>query len=626
MKKQYTYLLILLAVTFVLYLPALNNKLNNWDDAAYILNNPHIELTKANVEKSFFQGEVHRMYAPLTALLNSIIHHFYGISAEPYIFTNLIIHLFNIVLIFIFISLLTKNNYVPIFTAMLFALHPMQVEAVAYAAGKRDVLYVFFFLLCLIFYISFLEKKNILKYILSLLFALLSLLSKGQALTIPFTLILISLFLNKKWNSKSIWIDKIPFFIFAVIAACKVFSAPHYAEGNFTSTSYLDAGIPIFYRLIYACYGFIQYIILLLLPYKLSLVHPYPEIGGKYGIPIYYHLFVIIFLTLIFFFFKYATKKKYLWFGLTFFAVNIFMLLQLIPNSYGIMNDHYVYFAGVGIFLIIGESLSNELFNKKYSSILKFIFIIYFIFLSASSFLRIDAFKNSNAVWSDVIKKYPECYMAYNNRGLEYYHKGDFDKAINDYSKVIEIKSTFPPIYNNRGIVYNDMGEYDKAINDYNIAIKLNSKFADAYYNRGNTLARKGEYNKAIDDYTKEIELDPNNATTYNNRGAIYDEEKIYDKAIADYTKAIELKPDYTIAYNNRGNIFSNEGLLDEAIADFSKIIELNPDNASSYNNRGVVYYQKGLIDKACNDFIKAADLGSEEARANAEKFCNGKN
>jgi tetratricopeptide (TPR) repeat protein len=470
----------------------------------------------------------------------------------------------------------------------------MQVESVACAAGRRDVLYVFFYLLCLIFYVLYLDKKKqtVIKYILSLLFALLSLLSKGQALTIPFTLILISLFLNKKWNSKSFWIDKIPYFIFSVIIAYKVFSAPQYAEGNFTSTSYLDASIPVFYRLIYACYGFVQYIILLLFPYKLSLVHPYPEIGGKYGIPTFYYLFVILFIGLIYFFFRYSLKKKYLWFGLAFFAVNIFMLLQLIPNSYGIMNDHYVYFAGVGIFLMVGERLSNELFNKKHSFILKFIFIVYFIFLGTSSFLRIDAFKNSMAVWSDVIKKYPECYMAYNNRGLEYYYNGSLDKAIDDYTKVIEIKPNFPPIYNNRGIVYNDMGDYKSAVNDFTNAIKLNPKYRDAYYNRGNAFVHQGIYDVAITDYTKVIELDPNNATTYNNRGAIYDEEKIYDKAINDYTKAIELKPDYALAYNNRGSIYKNVGSLG----------------------------------KACLDFTKAAELGSEEAKENVEKFCNHKN
>ena len=426
MKKQLISLVLLLVVTTVLYLPSLKNKLNNWDDAAYIQSNPYIELTKANVERSFLQGEVHRMYAPLTALSNSIVYHFYKLDPEPYIIVNLIIHLFNIVLVFIFISLLIKNPFVPIITAALFALHPMQVEAVGIASGRRDVLYVFFYLLCIIFFILWMERKKhyVINYVLSLFFALLALLSKGQALTIPFPLVLISLFMNLKWNRREFWMDKLPFLLFAVIIAFKVFAAPRYAGGIFTSTSYLDSGIPFLYRMVYASYGFVQYIILLFVPYKLSLVHPYPEIAGKCFIPVIYYVYVIILAGLIYFFFRYALKKKYLWFGLAFFAVNIFMLLQLTPNSYGIMNDHYVYFAGIGIFLLIGKEAADKFLNKKYFTTLIFVLTVYFIVLGFISFQRINVFKNSVTVWSDVIEKYPDCYMALNNRGLEYHNKG----------------------------------------------------------------------------------------------------------------------------------------------------------------------------------------------------------
>lgn len=545
MNKRFNYiaLAVLLFITTLLYLPSLNNKFNNWDDAAYFLNNPHLELTKANIEKSFLQGEVHRMYIPLTALSNSIVYHFYGLNPKPYILINLLIHLCNILLMFIFISHLIKNPYVPIITAALFALHPMQVESVAYAAGRRDVLYVLFYLLCMIFYILYLDRKkhNVLKYIFSLFFALLALFSKGQALTIPFTLILLSLFKNEKWNSKAFWLDKLPYFFFSAVIAYKVFSATQYAEGNFTSTSYLDVGIPILYRIIYACYEFVQYIILLLFPYKLSLVHPYPEVNGGHGIPTYYYLYVLILLGLVYFFFRYAIRKRTVWFGLAFFAINIFMLLQLVPNSYGIMNDHYVYFAGIGIFLIVGEKVYDVFLNKKYATALIFIFGIYIIVLGFSSFQRMDVFRNSIAEWSDVIKKYPDCYMAYNNRGLAYYNKRMPDKAFNDYTKAMELKPKYEASYNNRGVIFNDQGLYDKAIDDFSQAIKLDSNFADAYYNRGNAWTNKGLWFIAIDDFTKAIKLNPDNAFAYNNRGTIYNEEGLSDKACQDFQKAEEL-------------------------------------------------------------------------------------
>jgi len=543
MNRQLKYLVLLLIATIVLYIPSLRNKLNNWDDAAYIQSNPYIQLNKENVEKSFLQGEVHRMYAPLTALSNSIVYHFYGLNPEPYIFINLIIHLCNIILIYIFLSLIIKNPFIPIITAALFALHPMQVESVANAAGRRDVLYVFFYLLCLIFYLKSLErnKNHVIKYVVSLLFALLALFSKGQALTIPFTLILISLFMNGQWKSRSFWLDKLPYFIFSMVIAYKVYSAPQYAAGNFTSTSYLDSSIPFLYRIIYACYGFVQYIILLLVPYKLSLVHPYPEIAGKYFIPGLYYLYLIIFMGLIYFFFRYAIRNKFLWFGLAFFAVNIFMLLQLMPNSYGIMNDHYVYFAGMGIFLIIGEKISDKFLNKKYSTVLIFVFAIYIIILGISSFQRINTFRNSVTIWSDVVEKHPECYMAYNNRGLEFYNKGYSNKALDDYTKAIELNPNYAAPYNNRGVIYNDQRIFDKAIEDFKKAIDLKPNYADAYYNRANTLLNQGLSFIAISDYTKAIELNPNNAMAYNNRGTIYADEGIFTKACFDFNKAADL-------------------------------------------------------------------------------------
>ena len=503
----------------------------------------------------------------------------------------------------------------------------MQVESVAYAAGRRDVLYAFFYLLCLIFYIFSLDRKKhyTIKYVISMFFALLALLSKGQALTIPITLILISLFMNGKWNSKSFWLDKLPFFLLSAVIAYKVFSAPQYAAVNFTNTSYMDSDIPFLSRIVYACFGFIQYIILLVIPYKLSLVHPYPEIDGKYIIPVFYYLYVILFCGLIYLFFRYTLKKKNIWFGIAFFAVNIFMLLQLIPNSYGIMNDHYVYFAGIGIFIIIAKSVSDKFQNKKYFIPLIFICSIYIIILSFLSFQRIDTFRNSITVWSDVVNKYPQCYMAYNNRGLAYYNKGAFNKAIDDYSEAIDLKPNYAEAFNNRGAAYNDQKIFDKANADLKKAIELNPNYAEAYYNLGNTLGNQGLYFIAVPKYTKAIELNPDNYLAYNNRGIIYNDEGLHDKAISDYTKAIELNPNYFLAYNNRGNIYNDQKMYEKAISDYSKAIELNPENADAYNNLGLAYFKQGFLDNSCQNFVKSAELGSEEAKENVEKFCNGK-
>lgn len=611
MNKRLLYLAILLVLTSVLYLPSLKNNFNNWDDNAYITSNPQIILSKHNVYKSFTEGESHRMYAPLTALSHSIVYSIYGLNPKPYILINLIVHLLNILLLYLFLSLLVKNPYVPLIATALFALHPMQVESVAYAAGRRDVLYTFFYFLCLIFYLQATDGKikNKIKYGLSLVFALLALLSKGQALTIPLTLILLSLFRGEKWNSKAFWINKIPYLGLSVIVAYKVFAAPQYAAGGFTSMAYIDFKVPFLYRIICACYAFVRYVVLLLCPYKLSLVHPYPIADEVYYVPKVFYAYFIVFLVFIFLFSRFAIKKKIWWFGLAFFSVNIVMLLQIIPNSYGIMNDHYVYFAGIGIFLIIASSVSSKFLSKKILIMLYVFFALYFVTLGYLSYQRIHDFRDSITVWTDVIKKYPGCSVAYNNRGAAYNDLGMNDDAISDISRAIKIKPNYTEALFNRANLYQSRGAHYLAIADYNKAIRSRPNYVEAYNNRGNSYLAIGFYDEAFADFTKALEIMPGFARAYNNRGLVYQAQGQYDKALEDYHHAIELMPDYVKALRNRGLTFQTMGLYRKAIRDFSVIIKYNPDDADAYYNLGVNYDNLQSFDTALQNYNQAIEL-----------------
>ena len=234
---------------------------------------------------------------------------------------------------------------------------------------------------------------------------------------------------------------------------------------------------------------------------------------------------------------------------------------------------------------------------------------------------------------SDLIMSYaesaisidPNYFMGYIARGNGWNDKGDYDKAIADYTKAIELKPDYAFAYNNRGNSWNSKGEYDKAIVDYTRAIELNPDYALAYNNRGNSWNNKGEYDKAIADCTKAIELKPDYEDAYFNRGNSWDNKGEYDKAIADYTKAIELKPDDASVYINRGNSWNNKGEYDKAIADCTKAIELKPDYEDAYFNRGNSWNNKGEYDKAIADYTKAIEINPEYAyayfnRGNSEK------
>ena len=199
---------------------------------------------------------------------------------------------------------------------------------------------------------------------------------------------------------------------------------------------------------------------------------------------------------------------------------------------------------------------------------------------------------------------------AYNNRGLAYARKGDFDEAIEDYNQAIELNPKSAVAYQNRGNIYFDQKDFDEAIEDYNQAIEYKTKLdppdlAGAYYNRGRIYARKANVDQAIVDLRKAIELNPkldpsDLAVAYNKRGLAYMDRDDLDKAIEDCNQAIEYKTKLAAAYRIP---------LDKAIEDFTAAIKIKSDKANLYYNRGLAYARKGNMDKAIEDFTAAIEF-----------------
>ena len=203
---------------------------------------------------------------------------------------------------------------------------------------------------------------------------------------------------------------------------------------------------------------------------------------------------------------------------------------------------------------------------------------------------------------------------------------GQIEMAIEAYSRVIELNPNNPNAYNNRGVAYSAKGDFDRTIEDYTKAIELNPNYAVAYNNRGGVYYLKEEYESAIVDFTKATELNPDYAVAYNNRGVAYYLKEEYESAIVDFTRAIELNPNYAIAYNNRGRAYGVKGEVDgsttqpdssgskhaviRAIKDYNPAIGLNPELAPAYYNRGVAWLRLREWERAELDLTVARDMG----------------
>jgi tetratricopeptide (TPR) repeat protein len=180
------------------------------------------------------------------------------------------------------------------------------------------------------------------------------------------------------------------------------------------------------------------------------------------------------------------------------------------------------------------------------------------------------------------------------------------------------------PYYRYRANAYANKGDYDRAIADYTEAIKLDPNDFLAYRNRGGVYHHiKGDFDRAIADYTQAIRLDPNDEYTFEVRGYAYAFKGEHDRAIADYTQAIKLNPNYSFAYNNRGFAYFAKGDFDRAIADYTQAIRLDPNYSLAYNNRGLAYNRKGDSTRARADYRTALQLdpNNELARKNLDRL-----
>jgi tetratricopeptide (TPR) repeat protein len=216
---------------------------------------------------------------------------------------------------------------------------------------------------------------------------------------------------------------------------------------------------------------------------------------------------------------------------------------------------------------------------------------------------------------SERIRKNPKDDSAYGFRGMLWYHLGELDNSIDDYTEAIRIAPS-ASWYTNRGLAYDAKNRYDKAIADFTDAIRLDPNDIYAFNDRGLTHFKKKNFDAAIADYDAVIQLNPSHWGAFNSRGLAHARKKEFDQALADYTVAIRLNPKYPLTYSNRGVIYASRKDYDRAIADFTEAIRLDPKYSGSYNNRGIAYRYKKEYDRAIADYNEAIQLDSKGAGA----------
>ncbi|HOY31752.1 MAG TPA: tetratricopeptide repeat protein [Bacteroidales bacterium] len=606
------YLVIL--ITTLIYTRVLQYDFIAWDDDEYLLKNPDIKNFNFEAVKLIFTSFYVGHYQPFTILSYLFEYHLFGLNPLPFHLINILLHLVNVLLVYRLTEKLSGHKFTALFVSAMFAVHPMHVESVAWIAERKDVLYTLFYLTALLVYMQYLKHGYKVKhYLLCLLLFTGSLLSKSVALTLPVLMIAFDLYTGRK-PGKKMFIEKIPFFALSVLFGTVALLSQKVAMGD----------IPLAYsipdRIFFFTYTLAFYIVKLIAPFNLSAMHYYPETSGG-ALPWYFYASLPFLLLVAWWIIKKSPLRRENIFGIFFFLIVISIMLQLVSVGTAIVAERYTYVSYIGLFYIIGQWISalNKPLLKKSAG---FLCVLFFLLFSYLTWNRISVWENSNVLFTDVIKKYPNSYHAYWARGDGKNKLKDYQGALQDYNRSIQLNPDFSISRNSRGYIFLELNDYAPALSDLNASILLDSNASQAYHNRGLVYDRLGDTSAAMRDYNKAISINPKLQNSYAARGILKARMGKPESALTDFNEAIILNPDDQLSYRNRAAVRFMLKDFTGALDDCNFSLKMNPKDSISLFNRGQIRLNLNDTAGACIDWNQALKHGYPPAADAINQFC----
>ncbi len=616
------FLFILCSTTFLIYSPAIKHETQKqWDDPAQVFENQDIKNLNFKKIIKIFSSTYVGMYQPISTLTYAMEHKYYADDPSIYHTTNIYLHLLNIILVFWFVLLLAKGDKVAAgIASALFALHPINVETVAWISTRSNLLFALFSLLTLISYLKYIknDKRNLF-YILSFLCFILAILSKSQAIVLPPLIVLFDFFYKRKHFKKQV-IEKIPFFIIAILFGLITFYTrkPSGDSIGWDINGIID-------KMLYICYAITWYLFKLIAPFNLCAVHYYHDKVNNY-LPAIFYVTPFILSLLTFFILKIRKKQRELFYAILFFIISISVTLPFFILGSFFIADRYAYVPYIGLFWFIGFKLSEfyknsnsyKFFNIKYL----WVFILLLsIILSYLSYKRNLVWKNSKTLYKDVVYKKPYSYLGWYSLANSYQDENETEKSILLYHKALKLNPYDASVYLNLANSYNNKNDYWKALWYNDICIELDSTQDFAYSNRAITKTHIANYNSAIKDYVNAIKINMFSPVYWSGLGNVFMKLNKYDYAIECFNKSIVLNNIYDESvYINRGICYLNLKDNLSALYDFKLVLQRNIFNYEACHNIGATLVNMGFYKKANFFLDKAIEFNNKSYESYAIK------
>ena len=642
-------------ITFAVFLASLQNQFLNWDDGTYVVGNPHIR----SMNLSFFRWAFFEFYTanwhPLTWISHAIDYAVWGLNPVGHHLTNVILHAFNTFLAVMLVARLVEARSIAPrptprpseergivkptlekkegseerttpsrrgeegkggkdnaaitmqdsrftliaagFTGLLFGLHPLHVESVAWVAERKDLLCAFFFFLSITSYTkyvsaltnepageSFRSPLFNRHYLLTIGFFVLALLSKPMAVSLPAVLLILDWYPFKRVQSLRTFriacTEKLPFIALSLASSVVTILAQHTA-GAMASLEVR----PLPSRVLVAIQSLLAYLSKMLVPLNLIPYYSYPRDVSALSPEFFVPIVLVAGITSIS---VVLAKKRELWLAVwSYYVITLLPVIGIVQVGAQAMADRYTYLPSVAPFLLAGLLVAGiyQRAVAKWGPPVKIwggaAAVALFAVLSYSTVTQIGVWKNSVTLWNYTVRKEPSSHpIVYRSLGLALIDEGRIDEAIANFQIALSKSPYYVKAHSGLGLAYEKAGRLEEAIEQYQIAVNLAPDDAKAHYTLGLALFHKGSMQKAIDQLDASLKLNPDDAEVQYIAGCVYGEAGLMDKAITHLQRAVRMEPSHAFAHYNLGVAYRGKGQWDNAITHLETAVRLMPSDA----------------------------------------------
>ncbi len=620
--------IILCLLALLPYAQVWNHSFINCDDTQYITENPHVfsGLSLKNIVWAFSTGYASNWH-PLTWLSHMLDVSLFGQGPRASHAVNLMFHLANTLLLYRFLSGITGCLFRSALVAALFAVHPLHVESVAWAAERKDLLSTFWGLLAMIAYVRYVRQRRADRYALVCIFFLLSLASKPMLVTLPFVLLLIDYWPLQRTEAvtmetgpagrkfRALLLEKSPLLALS-LASSGITWLVQQAGGAMETLEFT----PLSLRMANAVISYGAYLRKTVLPLDLAILYPYPSFIPWFPLAASATLLAAVSLFCLFHF----KRRPYLFVGWFWYLGTLVPVIGLVQVGAQSMADRYTYFPLIGIFLMATWGGAEFGSWNSHRRIRPLYFALFAVAVFAALAYRQTGFwKNSVSVWERAVAVTSGNFIAYNRLGLAYIEQGRPEEAIESYRQAIKIRPDYTDGHNHLGTALASLGRLEEAILHYRKALQINPNHSQAHGNLGVALAARDQMEEAVHHFQESLRLKPDSEEVRCNYGYALESHGKVEEAVRQYEESLKLNPNSKKVHNHLALIWAGRGQPDRAENHFRELLRIDPSNAEAWNNWGTMLARLGNLTKAEHCYREAVRVKPDftPARRNLEKL-----